>query len=334
MPITYSQSGVSIAEGDKLVQHIKKTVRTTYSKSVLSDIGLFGAFFDARFRRYEWPVLVSSVDGVGTKLMVAQMMDRHDTIGQDLVNHCVNDIMVSGAEPLFFMDYFASGRLRSGVATAVIRGFVKSCKENGCALIGGETAEMPGFYEKNRYDLSGTIVGVVEKRKLITGKGIRKGDLLLGIPSSGLHTNGYSLARKVLLPRFALKDYVDEIGEVLGENLLRVHRSYRRIITPVLRKFPVRGLSHITGGGIVGNTMRIIPRGLSLHIHWKAWKRPPIFDLIQSSGKVPEKDMRRTFNLGVGLVIVVPEKEGGRVARFIRSTGEQCMLIGEVVQSS
>ncbi len=334
MPITYSRSGVSIARGDSFVRHIKKAVRPTYSRSVLSDIGLFGAFFDARFEQYSWPVLVSSVDGVGTKLMIAQMTGRHDTIGQDLVNHCVNDILVCGAKPLFFMDYLATGRLSPRTVTAVIDGFVKACKENGCALIGGETAEMPGFYEPNTYDVSGTIVGVVERKDMITGEKIRKGDVLLGLLSSGLHTNGYSLARAALLRRFALSDYVEELEGSLGDVLLRVHRSYLGIVTSLLKKFSVAGLSHITGGGIAGNTNRILPDGLSLRIDWKAWERPPIFNLIQRCGKVPEADMRRTFNLGIGLVLVVSKNDADAMATLIRKKGEECVVMGDVIRKS
>ena len=332
MPITYLQSGVSISEGDMLVRHIREAVRPTYSRLVLGDVGLFGAFFDARFKGYKWPVLVSSVDGVGTKLMVAQMMDCHDTIGQDLVNHCVNDIMVCGAKPLFFMDYLATGRLRHETAARIINGFVTACKENGCALIGGETAEMPGFYEQNTYDLSGMIVGVVEHKRMITGSKIRAGDILVGLPSSGLHTNGYSLARAALLPHFVLSERVEELGATLGEVLLRVHRSYLGIVSSVLKKHEVAGLSHITGGGIVGNTMRLVPKGLSLHVDWEAWERPPIFSLIQRCGNVPEEDMRRTFNLGMGLVMVVSKKESGAITRLIRKKGEQCTVIGEVIR--
>jgi phosphoribosylformylglycinamidine cyclo-ligase len=261
------------------------------------------------------------------------MMDRHDTIGQDLVNHCVNDILVCGAKPLFFMDYFAAGRLRSEIAAQVISGFVKACRENKCALIGGETAEMPGVYDKNVYDVSGTIIGLVERTKMITGKGIKAGDVLLGIPSTGLHTNGYSLARKVLLPKFVPNDYIDEIEGTLGEVLLRVHRSYLNIVSSVLKKFDVKGLSHITGGGIVGNTMRVIPKGLSLRIDWSAWERPAIFKLIQRVGNVPEEDMRRTLNLGIGLVIIVSRRVSDLIADFVRRRGERCSIVGEVVRS-
>ncbi|MBM2839799.1 MAG: purM [Bacteroidetes bacterium] len=334
MPITYAQSGVSISEGDRLVEHIKREVKSTYSKSVLGDVGLFGAFYDASFKKYKAPVLVSSVDGVGTKLLIAQMMNRHDTIGQDLVNHCVNDILVCGAKPLFFMDYFATGKLNAGVASQVMSGFVKACKENKCALIGGETAEMPGFYEENRYDVSGTIVGVVERKRMITGKSIRRGDVLLGLPSTGLHTNGYSLARAVLLAKYSIDDQIDELGGIIGDSLLKIHRSYLDIVSAVAKRFELRGLSHITGGGIVGNTMRIMPKGLVVRVDWDAWERPSIFKLIQRTGEVPEEDMRRTFNLGIGLVMIVAKRECDAIARFIRKKEEHCIVVGEVVRSA
>jgi phosphoribosylformylglycinamidine cyclo-ligase len=334
LSITYAQSGVDIAEGERLVQHIKREVKATYSKSVLGNVGLFGAFYDARFKKYKSPVLVSSVDGVGTKLLVAQMMNRHDTIGQDLVNHCVNDILVCGAKPLFFMDYFATGRLRSSIAVEVIGGFVKACTENKCALIGGETAEMPGFYDDNRYDLSGTIVGVVERKRMITGRNISRGDVLLGLPSTGLHTNGYSLARAVLFAKYSIDEQIDELGGMIGDSLLKIHRSYLDIITAVAKRFELKGLSHITGGGIVGNTMRIIPKGLALRIDWDAWERPALFKLIQRTGEIPEEDMRRTFNLGIGLIAVVSKRKCDAIAHFIRKKGEQCVVVGEVVRGA
>jgi phosphoribosylformylglycinamidine cyclo-ligase len=326
------QAGVNIDEGDKLIQHIRKSVRSTYSRSVIGDIGAFGAFYDARFKGYRKPVLVSSVDGVGTKLMVAHALGRHDTVGQDLVNHCVNDILVCGAKPLYFMDYFATGKLRAEVASRVISGFVKACKENGCALIGGETAEMPGFYDDNEYDIAGTIVGVVEREKILDGRNVRKGDVLIGLPSTGLHTNGYSLARKVLLQRHALTDHLEELNTTLGEALLAVHRSYLKVVGPLLKRGTIKAMSHITGGGIVGNTMRAVPRGLTLAIEWNAWRRPPIFTLIQKSGDVPEDDMRRTFNLGVGLILIVSEKEAGSVLQRLRRRGEEAFIMGEIVK--
>lgn len=331
MPQTYAEIGVDIDKGEELVRHIKTSVRSTFSHSVVGGIGGFGAFFDARFKGYKSPVLVSSVDGVGTKLMVAHMMGKHDTVGQDLVNHCVNDILVCGATPLYFMDYFACGKLHLEVARSVLDGFVIACKENSCSLIGGETAEMPGFYDENEYDLAGTIVGVVERKRIIDGRKIRKGDVLVGLPSTGLHTNGYSLARSVLLPRFKLDQHMDDLACTLGEALLAVHRSYRKPVMQLLRKFDVHGLSHITGGGIVGNTMRIVPKNLALQIDWGAWTRPPIFTLIQTTGEVPEDDMRRAFNLGIGLIAIVGKNACDDVVKFLRARGEKPILLGEVV---
>jgi phosphoribosylformylglycinamidine cyclo-ligase len=331
LALTYAQSGVDIDAGNRFIRRIKKAVRSTFSREVIGDIGAFGGFFDARFREYKSPVLVSSVDGVGTKLLVAQSIGKHDTVGEDLVNHCVNDILVCGAKPLYFLDYFATGRVEPGIADQVIAGFVRGCKRNGCALIGGETAEMPGMYGANEYDLSGTIVGVVEKKDILDGRKVKKGDVLVGLPSTGLHTNGYSLARAVLFPRFSPADRVDELDDTVGNTLLRVHRSYLRVVTALRQRFPVHALAHITGGGILGNTMRVLRGGLRLHVHWDAWKRPPIFELIQRTGDVPEEDMRQTFNLGIGLVMIVPRKRASEMVVFLRRKKQPAFEIGEVV---
>ncbi|MDH4068833.1 MAG: phosphoribosylformylglycinamidine cyclo-ligase [Ignavibacteria bacterium] len=331
MPQTYADAGVRIDEGDRFVRLIKRPVRTTFNKRVLGDIGGFGGLFDARFKGLKNPVLVSSVDGVGTKLRVAQLAGRHDTIGQDLVNHCVNDILTVGAQPLFFLDYFATGQLKAETAAEVVRGFVRACKENGCALIGGETAEMPGFYQGSDYDLAGTIVGVAEKKRLITGKKIRKGDVMIGLPSTGLHTNGYSLARSVLLKRYDVSHFVDDLGKTVGEALLEVHRSYLRPVNRLLAKFNIHGLSHITGGGIEGNTNRILPKGVRLKVDWNAWERPVIFRLIQRLGEIPEDDARRAFNLGIGMIVIVSRKNVDKILRYLRKRGEPTMVIGEIV---
>jgi len=328
--LTYADAGVSIDEGEKFVRRIRRTVRSTFRKGVLSDIGGFGAFFDARFQGMRSPVLVSSVDGVGTKLIVAQMMHRYDTVGQDLVNHCVNDILVCGARPLYFMDYYATGALSVDNAAGVLDGFARACRENGCALIGGETAEMPGLYDPDEFDLAGMIVGVAEKHRIIDGRRIRKGDVLIGLASTGLHTNGYSLARASLLGAYAVDDHVDELGMSVGEALLAVHRSYLGVVTPLLARFDIRGLSHITGGGIVGNTNRILPRGRSLRVRWDAWPRPPLFALIQRTAGVPEEDMRRTFNLGIGLVLIVPSSQADAVVSYLRRRKESAVVIGDV----
>jgi phosphoribosylformylglycinamidine cyclo-ligase len=328
---TYKSAGVDILAGDKTIEKIKRFAKSTFNKNVLSDIGLFGGFYELDLTGYKNPVLVSSVDGVGTKLKIAFEMDRHETIGQDLVNHCVNDIAVCGAEPLFFLDYYATGKLNPDKAAKVIEGFAIACKENGCALIGGETAEMPGFYSGEEYDVSGTIVGIVDKSKIINGSSIQKGDLLIGITSNGLHTNGYSLARKVLLEKYKLDQHFDELGHTLGEELLRIHKSYLKLIRTLKENVEVKGLSHITGGGIVGNTKRIIPEGLSLHIHWGNWEMPPIFKLIMRTGNVNVEEMRNVFNLGIGLVVIVSPTQERLAFQIIHEMKEHALLIGEVV---
>jgi phosphoribosylformylglycinamidine cyclo-ligase len=331
---TYAKSGVNIEEGDKFVQRIRSKVRSTFSNAVLADIGAFGAFFDCKFPKIKDPVLVASVDGVGTKVKVAYLMGKHDTVGQDLVNHCVNDIAVCGAQPLFFLDYFATGKLKLQVAESILDGFVKACKENNCSLIGGETAEMPGVYREEEYDVAGMIVGVVDKKKIYDGKKVKAGDILIGLPSTGLHTNGYSLARNVLFERYEVDDFVDNLGMSLGEALLTIHRSYLKPITLASDHSAVHAFAHITGGGIVGNTKRVIPKGTSLRIDWRAWERPPIFSLIQKIGNVPEDDMRRVFNLGVGLVIIVAESGSRKVLESLRKAGEKPFIFGEVVNNS
>jgi phosphoribosylformylglycinamidine cyclo-ligase len=330
---TYKDSGVDIDAGEELVRRIKRPIRSTFNRNVLTDIGMFGAFYRADFKGIKKPVLVSSVDGVGTKLKIAIMLNRHNTIGQDLVNHCVNDILVCGAKPLYFMDYYATGALSPDVAEQVVLGFVKACKENHCALIGGETAEMPGMYGMDDYDIAGTIVGIVDEKKIVKGKNVRKGDVLIGLPSTGLHTNGYSLARRVLLKKFELDVFLEELGTTLGDALLKVHRSYLHSIYPLLNSTTSRyihGLSHITGGGIEGNTMRVIPDGLVLKVDWNAWRRPAIFNLIQHVGEVPEEDMRRTFNLGVGLILIVDRRNVENVLSALRRKKEKPFVMGEI----
>jgi phosphoribosylformylglycinamidine cyclo-ligase len=328
---TYKKAGVNIDAGEEVVRRIKTTVRSTFTRNVMTDIGMFGAFYKASFPSLKRPVLVSSVDGVGTKLKIAFMMKRYDTVGQDLVNHCVNDIAVCGAVPLYFMDYFATGTLSPSITEQVIQGFAKACLENHCSLIGGETAEMPGFYEKGEFDLAGMIVGAVDEKKIVNGKSIKKGDVLVGLPSTGLHTNGYSLARYALLPKFSLRKRIAELDGTLGDALLAVHRSYLSSITRLTKRDLVKGMSHVTGGGIVGNTMRIIPKGLSLAIDWDAWERPAIFQFIQKAGNVPEADMRRAFNNGIGLIVVAAKTDADRVMRTLRAAKEKPLVMGEVV---
>lgn len=326
----YEDAGVSIKTGDETVNKIKSYAKSTFNKSVLSDIGLFGAFFQPDLSEYKEPVLVSSVDGVGTKLKVAIEFNKHDTIGQDLVNHCVNDIAVCGAEPLFFLDYMAFGKLDTIVASEIVKGFSIACKENGCALIGGETAEMPGVYQIGDYDLSGTIVGIVEKSKIIKGDKIVSGDVMLGIPSSGLHTNGYSLARKVLIEKYKLNERISKLDKSLGEELLTVHRSYLRLIRTMKAKLELKGISHITGGGIVGNTKRILPPGLKLKIDWSNWEVPPIFKLIQDVGDINDEEMREVFNMGIGLIIIISKRNVEFALKFAKELNEQFIVVGQV----
>jgi phosphoribosylformylglycinamidine cyclo-ligase len=327
----YKQAGVNIDAGEEVVSRIKPLVKKTFTKGVVGDIGAFGGFFELDLFDYKRPVLVSSVDGVGTKLKIAIELGKYDTVGQCLVNHCVNDILVCGAKPLYFLDYYACGKLLPDHAVAVIGGMVKACSENECALIGGETAEMPGIYAEHDFDLAGTIVGIVEKEHIISGQSITEGDMLLGLASTGLHTNGYSLARKVFEGRF--HEHSETLGTTIGEALLAVHRSYLNVIYPMFQHFKIKGLAHITGGGLLSNTMRIIPKGLGLKIDWKAWQWLPIFEMIQKEGEVPIEDMRRTFNLGIGLVIIASPIEVDRIAAHLKSLGEPFWHIGEVVSA-
>lgn len=327
---TYKKAGVDIEAGEEMVESIKNVVQQTHSDAVLSNIGGFGGFFRPDLSGLEDPVFVSSVDGVGTKLIVAFKSRKYDSVGQDLVNHCVNDIAVCGADPLFFLDYFSTGKLEQEVGYQVVSGFAQACKENGVALIGGETAEMPDIYSKGEFDLAGTIVGIVDRENVIDGKQIQKGDLLLGFPSTGLHTNGYSLARKVLFSKYEVGDHVDELGTTLGNSMLAVHKSYLPIIRALRGIKGVHGFSHITGGGIIGNTKRVVPDNLTISVDWKAWDRPAIFELIREIGNVPEDDMRSTFNLGIGLIAVVDPEAADEVKEIASEVDEQVIEMGEI----
>ncbi|MFU8811433.1 MAG: phosphoribosylformylglycinamidine cyclo-ligase [Balneolaceae bacterium] len=327
---TYKDAGVNIEAGEQLVESIKDLVKETHNSSVLSNIGGFGALYMPDLSGYKQPVLVSSVDGVGTKLIVAFKSGVYDTVGQDLVNHCVNDIAVCGAKPLYFLDYFSTGKLDQGIAKDVIKGFALACKENDVALIGGETAEMPDIYKQGEFDLAGTIVGVVEKDELITGSAIKPGDAVIGFASNGLHTNGYSLARHVLFKKFDVTDKPNGFDQTVGEILLAVHKSYLSVISSLKMVEGVKGFSHITGGGLVGNTKRILPAGCRLSIDWNSWKRPPIFSLIQETGNVPEEDMRATFNLGIGLAVVADKEAVEEIKQRAAERGEEPLLIGTI----
>lgn len=330
--ITYKSAGVDIEAGEETVNRIKPLVRSTFNSNVLADIGGFGGLYDVTFlKEFEHPVLVSSVDGVGTKLKVAFMAERYDTVGQDLVNHCVNDIAVCGAKPIYFLDYFATGKLEPLVTEGVIRGFAQACRENECALIGGETAEMPSMYQPGEFDLAGTVVGVVERSHMVTGEHSAAGDILIGLPSTGLHTNGFSLARTALFPKYAIDDIVPGSDQTIGDALLAVHRSYLQAIQGTMRIGGIHAYSHITGGGLVGNTSRVVRKPLSLKIDWNSWERPAIFDLIQREGNVPEHDIREALNLGIGLVIVADKNAADAVLAALRELGESPVMIGEVV---
>ena len=325
---TYKEAGVDIGAGEEAVHRMTPLVRGTFTPGVLADIGAFGGFFEIEPGRYRQPVLVSSIDGVGTKLKVACRMQRYDSIGQDLVNHCVNDIAVCGADPLFFLDYFATGKLDPAVAESLMRGLAHACCLNGCALIGGETAEMPDIYAGGEFDLAGTVVGVVEKSRLLGAERVRQGDTLIGIRSSGLHTNGYSLARKVLFCAHDVRDKPDALGgESVGELLLRVHRPYLGVIRAL--RDQASAFVHVTGGGIIGNTLRMVQKPLGIDIDFGAWQPPPIFGLIQQLGSVPEEDMRRTFNLGIGLIAIVSDPRGA--LDVLRRYGEDPVVLGSVV---
>lgn len=331
--LTYKEAGVSIDEGERFVSLLTPLVRKTFRKEVITDIGSFGALFKLDLTKYREPVLVSGADGVGTKLKIAFMADRHETVGIDLVAMSVNDILTSGAEPLFFLDYFATGRLVPEKAVKVIQGIVEGCKEAGCSLIGGETAEMPGFYTNEEYDLAGFAVGIVEKSDIIDGSAIKSGDVIIGITSNGLHSNGYSLVRKVFLElkKMNLSDYIPELGKTLGDELLRPTRIYVKAIECLKgEKIPIKGLAHITGGGITGNLPRILPDGLSAVINLGAWPVQPIFKLIEEMGKVPIEDMRRTFNIGIGYVVIISEEYAETALSSLKKKGYDSYIIGRI----
>ncbi|MBU4444651.1 phosphoribosylformylglycinamidine cyclo-ligase [bacterium] len=325
--MSYKDSGVDIDAGTEAVKKIKEIVKETFVPNVLTNIGAFGGCFEFPVQQYKRPVLVSSADGVGTKLIVANMMNRHDTIGQCLVNHCVNDILTTGAQPLFFLDYIGLRKLRPDVVVNIVRGLVIACKENGCSLVGGEMAEMPGIYQNKDFDLVGTIVGVVEREQMLP-RNIQAGDVLIGLWSSGLHTNGYSLARNVLLKHHKVGDYIEGLDAVLGDVLLKVHRSYLPIIKPFLGNTDLHGISHITGGGIEGNTSRILPDGTKLEIDWDAWKWLPIFSYIQSLGNIATEEMRRVFNLGIGLILIVEKYAVSHFVELLKKSGEDPVILG------
>ena len=330
----YKASGVDIDAGNETVRRIRALARSTFTPGVLSDIGSFGSLFQLEAGRFREPVLVSSADGVGTKLKVAFLANKHDTVGIDLVNHCVNDILVQGAEPLFFLDYLATGRLSPDVAEKIIGGMASACRDNACALLGGETAEMPGFYAEGEYDLAGFIVGVVDRERLIHGRAVAVGDVLVGVPSSGLHTNGYSLARRIVFDHLKLTvdSRVPELGCTVGEALLEPHRSYLSLVRPLFDGGRIKAMAHITGGGITDNLPRVLPHGTAAIVDAAAWEPPPIFRWLQKNGSVPGEEMMRTFNMGIGLIIVTARERSEQLIEELQARGgRDARVIGEIV---
>jgi phosphoribosylformylglycinamidine cyclo-ligase len=332
--VTYADAGVDIDRANRTKKRIKYLAHKTFTKGVLSEIGGFGGLFSIDKQKYLDPVLVSSVDGVGTKLKIAFEMKMHHTIGADLVNHCVNDIAVQGAAPLFFMDYLATGRLEPEVTEKVIEGLAEACKHNGCALIGGETAEMPGFYADSEYDLAGFIVGVVERERIINGKTVQVGDVILGLPSTGLHTNGYSLARKLFfeVAGYTPETYVNELKGKVGNELMQTHKSYWPVIKKLVAADCVSAMAHITGGGITENLPRVLPRGTAAIIEVGTWPVLPIFEHLQKLGNVPQAEMLRTFNLGLGMLLVVPSAKFKKAQTVLEKVGEKAYTVGRVVK--
>ncbi len=333
-PLTYASAGVDISSGDRTKQRIKYLAQKTFTRNVLSDIGGFGGLFRLDTSKYTQPVLVSSADGVGTKLKIAFELGIHNTVGADLVNHCVNDIAVQGATPLFFLDYLAAGSLDGGIAEKIVSGIADACHANGCALIGGETAQMPGFYQDGEYDLAGFIVGVVDREKLITGARIGIGDVLIGLPSTGLHTNGYSLARKLFfeVAGYKAEQYVNALKEKAGAALMKTHRSYLPVIKKLTAADLVTGMAHITGGGITENLPRILPRGVGAQVELGSWPVLPIFEHLQQLGDVEQEEMLRTFNLGIGLIATVPADKFKRVKSMLDRANEKFYVIGRTVK--
>jgi phosphoribosylformylglycinamidine cyclo-ligase len=331
--ITYADAGVNIDRANRTKQRIKYLAHKTFNKSVLSEIGGFGGLFSIPLK-YKEPVLVSSVDGVGTKLKIAFDMNVHHTVGGDLVNHCVNDIAVQGAAPMFFMDYLATGKLEPEIAEKVVEGIAEACKHNGCALIGGETAEMPGFYPEGEYDLAGFIVGAVEREKIINGKNVQIGDVVLGLPSNGLHTNGYSLARKLLfeVAKYTPDTYVNEIKGKVGNELMRPHKSYWPVLRKLVDSECVSAMAHITGGGITENLPRVLPRGTGAVIELGSWPVQPIFEHMQNLGNVPPDEMLRTFNMGLGMLLVVPNKKFKKAQTLLERASEKGYTVGRIVK--
>ena len=334
--LTYAEAGVDIKAGEEAVQRIKSLARKTFNKNVLSEIGSFGGFYKPDFDISGQPVLISSADGVGTKLKLAFITGRHNTVGEDLVNHCVNDILVHGAHSLFFLDYIGTGKLSPDTIADIVEGFSRGCQNAGMALLGGETAEMPGFYQEGEYDLAGFIVGVVDEDRIITGSTIKEGDVCIGLASNGLHTNGYTLARKVAFEVAGLRpdSYLDETGETIGDSLMKVHRCYAPTVHSLLKEFDIFGMAHITGGGIQGNLNRVLPSGVDAEISRGSWPIPPIFAYLQKAGNIDADDMFTTFNMGIGFVLVVNNTDADRILGWLAEKGEAAYRIGQIVKGT
>ena len=334
--VTYSDAGVNIDAATRATDRIKELARTTFNVRTLSEIGSFGGMFDGAFPNLAEPVLVASADGVGTKLKIAFATGVHNTVGRDLVNHCVNDILVQGARPLFFLDYIATGKLLPDVVASVIEGIAQGCRENGCVLLGGETAEMPGFYGEGEYDIAGFITGVVDRKNIIDGKTIVAGDVLLALPSVGLHTNGYSLARKLFfeIAGYQPQTHLASLGMTAGEALLQPHVSYLKVLDPILSLSVIKGLAHITGGGLIDNIPRILPEGTAVEIKKGSWPILPVFEMMQKLGNIPDQEMYRTFNVGVGMVIVTAPEHVETIKEQTERQGTSCYEIGRVVRGT
>lgn len=334
--LTYRDAGVDIDAGNYSVQLIKESVKSTYRPEVLGDLGGFGGLFALNSGKYKEPVLVSGTDGVGTKLRLAFMLDKHDTIGQDAVAMCVNDILVQGAEPLYFLDYLAVGKLEPEKVAAIVKGVAGACKESGCALIGGETAEMAGFYPDGEYDIAGFAVGIVDKANIITGEHIKAGDVLIGLPSSGVHSNGYSLVRKICFDVKGFKgdEYIEELGKTIGDELLTPTRLYPKVCMPLTENFKINGMVHITGGGFYDNIPRVLPENCGVEVDSSAWERPAIFNLLKEWGNVAWPEMYRTFNMGIGMVLVVSADEVDKIQAHLAESNEKSYVIGKVVEGS
>ncbi len=334
--LTYNDSGVNIEEGARAVDLMKGYVKNTFTKNVLCDLGGFGGLFQLDVNEYTAPVLVSGTDGVGTKLKLAFMMDKHDTVGIDLVAMCVNDILCQGAKPLFFLDYVATGKLKAEKVADIVKGVSEGCIKAGCALIGGETAEMPGFYDEGEYDMAGFSVGMVDKDKIIDGTNIKEGNVVIGLSSSGIHSNGYSLVRKLFFDKlgYSVDKYIEELGETLGEALIKPTKIYAHTVMAVLKKYEVNGMCHITGGGFYENIPRIIPKDLGVEINLGSWDALPIFDLIQKYGNIDTDEMFKTFNMGIGYIFVVSKENANQILELIEESGEKAFKIGKVVKGT